>query len=63
VDRAEQRACKELSHCRRTVTSSGEEDFVTMALRYRERDGEIHVMRHSPHHVWPLVFASIQVFS
>jgi len=52
-----------VSHCRRTVTSSGEEDFVTMALRYRERDGEIHVMRHSPHHVWPLVFASIQVFS
>jgi hypothetical protein len=34
------------------VTSSGEEDFVTMALRYRERDGEIYVMRHSPHHAW-----------
>jgi hypothetical protein len=34
------------------VTSSGEEDFVTMALRYRDRDGEIYVMRHSPHHAW-----------
>lgn len=34
------------------VTSSRHEDFVTMALRYRERDGEIYVMRHSPEHVW-----------
>lgn len=34
------------------VTSSGEEDFVTMALRYRDRDGEIYVMRHSPRHKW-----------
>lgn len=32
--------------------SSGETDFVTMALRYRERDGEIFVMRHSPRHAW-----------
>jgi hypothetical protein len=34
------------------VTSSDGEDFVTMALRYRERDGEIYVMRHSPRHAW-----------
>jgi len=34
------------------VTSSVEDDFVTMALRYRERDGEIFVMRHSPRHAW-----------
>jgi len=34
------------------VTSSGEKDFVTMALRYRDRNGEIYVMRHSPEHAW-----------
>ena len=34
------------------VTSSSEDDFVTMALRYRERNGEIFVMRHSPQHKW-----------
>ena len=34
------------------VTSSTDEDFITMALRYRERDGEIFVLRHSPEHKW-----------
>jgi len=34
------------------VKSSVAEDFVTMALRYRERNGEIYVMRHSPRHEW-----------
>ena len=34
------------------VRSSVERDFVTMALRYRDRDGEIFVMRHSPRHEW-----------
>ncbi len=35
-----------------SVTSSDENDFLTMALRYRERTGEIYVMRHSPRHDW-----------
>lgn len=34
------------------VTSSVEADFITMKLRYRERDGEIFAMRHSPRHRW-----------
>src|SRR6202050_575762 len=34
------------------VTSSTEEDFITMKLRYRDRDGEIFVMRYSPQHRW-----------
>ena len=34
------------------VTSASRDDFVTMGLRYRERDGEIYVMRHSPRHDW-----------
>ena len=34
------------------VTTSTDEDFITMKLRYRERDGEIFVMRHSPQHHW-----------
>jgi len=34
------------------VTSSTEEDFIIMKLRYRDRDGEIFVMRHSPQHHW-----------
>jgi len=34
------------------VTSSTEEDFITMKLRYRDRDGEIFVMRYSPQHHW-----------
>jgi hypothetical protein len=34
------------------VESSKDRDFVTMALRYRDRDGEIYVMRHSPRHEW-----------
>jgi hypothetical protein len=34
------------------VTSSTNEDFITMKLRYRGRDGEIFVMRYSPRHYW-----------
>jgi hypothetical protein len=34
------------------VTSSTDEDFITMKLRYRDRDGEIFVMRYSPQHNW-----------
>ena len=34
------------------VTSSTEDDFITMKLRYRDRDGEIFVMRYSPKHHW-----------
>lgn len=41
---------KPLAMC--DVTSSTQDDFITMALRYRERNGEIFVMRHSPNHRW-----------
>jgi hypothetical protein len=34
------------------ATFAATEDFLTMKLRYRERDGEIFVMRHSPQHRW-----------
>ncbi len=34
------------------VTSSTDADFITMKLRYRERDGEIFVLRHAPQHRW-----------
>jgi hypothetical protein len=34
------------------VTSSTPEDFITMKLRYRDRDGEIFVLQHSPQHKW-----------
>jgi hypothetical protein len=34
------------------VTTSTQEDFITMRLRYRDRDGEIFVMRYSPRHRW-----------
>ena len=34
------------------VTSSTNADFITMNLRYRDRDGEIFVLRHSPQHHW-----------
>jgi len=34
------------------VTTSSEDDFITMKLRYRDRDGEIFVMRYSPRHRW-----------
>jgi len=34
------------------VTSSRQEDFITMKLRYRDRNGEIFVMRYSPGHHW-----------
>lgn len=41
---------KPLAMC--DVTSSTQQDFITMALRYRERNGEIFVMRHSNQHKW-----------
>ncbi len=34
------------------VTTSTQDDFITMKLRYRDRDGEIFVMRYSPQHRW-----------
>jgi hypothetical protein len=34
------------------VTSSTAGDFITMKLRYRDRDGEIFVLRHAPRHRW-----------
>lgn len=34
------------------VTTSTDADFITMKLRYRDRDGEIFVLRHSPQHHW-----------
>jgi len=34
------------------VTSSTPGDFITMNLRYRDRDGEIFVLRHAPRHHW-----------
>jgi hypothetical protein len=34
------------------VTSSTEQDFIIMKLRYRDRDGEIFVMRYAPKHHW-----------
>ncbi len=41
---------KPLAMC--DATSSSRADFITMALRYRERDGEIFVLRHAPQHHW-----------
>ena len=41
---------KPLAMC--DVTSSGPADFITMKLRYRDRNGEIFVMRHSAQHRW-----------
>jgi hypothetical protein len=34
------------------VTTSTEQDFITEKLHYRDRDGEIFVMRYSPQHRW-----------
>lgn len=34
------------------ATSHGAGDFLTMDLKYRERTGEIYVMRHAPTHRW-----------
>ena len=34
------------------ATSAIDEDFIIMKLRYRDRDGEIFAMRHSPRHHW-----------
>jgi hypothetical protein len=34
------------------ASSSSNDDFIMMKLRYRERDGEIFAMRHSPRHHW-----------
>jgi hypothetical protein len=41
---------KPLAMC--DVTSATQEDMLKMKLRYRERTGEIFVMRHSPAHRW-----------
>ena len=41
---------KPLAMC--DVTSSSQDDFITMALRYRDRNGEIFVLRHAPQHHW-----------
>lgn len=41
---------KPLAMCE--VGTSADADFITMALRYRDRNGEIFVMRHSPQHRW-----------
>jgi hypothetical protein len=34
------------------ATSDSDEDMLLMELKYRERTGEIYVMRHSPNHRW-----------
>ena len=34
------------------VTSMADDDLIKMDLKYRERTGEIFVMRHSPQHRW-----------
>jgi hypothetical protein len=41
---------KPLAMC--DVTSTAAEDFLTLKMHYREREGEIYVMRHSPRHHW-----------
>jgi hypothetical protein len=41
---------KPLAMC--DATTSRPDDFITMALRYRERTGEIYVVRHAPQHHW-----------
>jgi hypothetical protein len=41
---------KPLAMC--DATSSADRDFITMRLRYRDRDGEIFVLRHSAQHRW-----------
>ena len=41
---------KPLAMC--DATSTVEPDFIRLALRYRDRDGEIFVLRHAPKHHW-----------
>ena len=41
---------KPLAMCE--VTSATQDDMIKMSLRYRDRTGEIFVMRHSPAHRW-----------
>ncbi len=41
---------KPLAMC--DATSTAREDFLTMALRYRDRSGEIFVLRYAPQHHW-----------
>jgi hypothetical protein len=41
---------KPLAMC--DVTSAAEDDMLKMALRYRDREGEIFVMRHAAAHRW-----------
>ena len=46
------RAVEELPLAMCDVTSSTQDDFIVMKLRYRDRDGEIFVMRYSTQHRW-----------
>jgi hypothetical protein len=46
------RAVEELPLAMCDVTSSTQDDFIVMKLRYRDRDGEIFVMRYSHQHRW-----------
>jgi hypothetical protein len=46
------RAVEELPLAMCDVTSSTQDDFIVMKLRYRDRDGEIFVMRYAPQHRW-----------
>ena len=41
---------KPLAMC--DVTSASKDDMIKMVLRYRDRNGEIYVMRHSSSHKW-----------
>jgi hypothetical protein len=46
------RVVEELPLAMCDATSSSEQDMLLMELKYRERTGEIYVMRHSPSHRW-----------
>ncbi len=35
-----------------SVTTSVPDDFITLKMHYREREGEIYVVRHAPKHQW-----------
>jgi hypothetical protein len=41
---------KPLAMC--DCTSTAPEDFLTLKMHYRDREGEIYVMRHAPRHRW-----------
>jgi hypothetical protein len=46
------RTVEELPLAMCDASSSAEQDMLLMELKYRERTGEIYVMRHSPSHRW-----------